>query len=98
MRYPFTFKMKIIKNLEQIELKSKPTNWNFKDLEGQRFGRLYVVGHIGKRFINDNTYWLLHCDCGNYVRATTHHITSGKWTNCGCLDKLQTKTRKNKDT
>ena len=81
--------MKVIKNLENIELKPKPTNWNFKDFEGQRFGRLYVAGYLGKRLINANTYWLLHCDCGNFVRATTQQITNGQLTSCGCLKKLQ---------
>jgi len=76
--------MKILKNAEQIEIKRKPTNWNFKDLEGRRFGRLYVAGYLGKRFMNSNTFWLLHCDCGNFGRATTQQITSGKLTSCGC--------------
>lgn len=90
--------MKIIKNPEEIEIKPKPTNWNFKDLEGQRFGNLYVAGYIGKRFINDNTYWLLHCDCGNFVRATTQHINSGRWTDCGCRKKLQKSAHRKNDT
>jgi hypothetical protein len=86
--------MKLIKDLERIELKPKPTNWNFKDLEGRRFGKLYVAGYLGKRFLNDPSFWLLHCDCGNFVRATSQHITSGKWTNCGCVKKLSKKTSK----
>ncbi len=52
--------MKLFKNPEQIEVKPKPTNWNFKDLEGRRFGRLYVAGYLGKRYLNANTYWLVH--------------------------------------
>ena len=80
--------MKLLKNPDQIEIKTKPSNWNFKDLEGQRFGNLYVTGYLGKRLLNANTFWLVHCDCGNYGRATTPQLTSGKVTNCGCLDRL----------
>lgn len=88
--------MRKIKNLEAIELKPKPTNWNFKDLEGQRFGRLYVAGYLGKRLINDPSFWLLHCDCGAFVRATTTNLTSGRVTNCGCLDRLQKQAARDK--
>jgi hypothetical protein len=90
--------MKILRNTEKIELKPKPKNWNFKDLEGQRFGRLYVAGYLGKRLLNANTFWLLHCDCGNFGRATTQQITSGKLTNCGCLKKLQKSLLQKKET
>ena len=97
--------MKIFKSVEGIELKAKPTNWNFKDLEGRRFGRLYVAGFLGKRYLNANTYWLVYCECGNFGRATTQQLTSGSITNCGCLDltqkqnpqKTETKTRTQTD-
>jgi hypothetical protein len=81
--------MKIFKGTEQVALKEKPTNWNFKDLSGRRFGRFYVVGYLGKQYLNAHTFWLVHCDCGNFGRVTTQYLTSGKATNCGCLDRLQ---------
>ncbi|HEY8562236.1 MAG TPA: hypothetical protein VIL74_17810 [Pyrinomonadaceae bacterium] len=89
--------MKKIQNPDGIELKPKPTNWNFKDLEGERFGRLYVAGYLGKRFMNSNTYWLLHCDCGNYVRATTQQLTGKKLMSCGCLKWIEKKLAQNKE-
>jgi len=90
--------MKIFRNPNEVELKAKPTNWNFKDLEGKRFGRLYVAGYLGKRLLNGNTFWLIHCDCGNFGRASTQQITSGKLTNCGCLDKLRKRKHQTKVT
>jgi hypothetical protein len=88
--------MKLLKDAEQIELKPKPKNWNFKDLEGQRFGHLYVAGYLGKRLMNSNTFWLVHCDCGNFGRATTQQITSGNLTDCGCLKEFQGNLPQNK--
>ena len=79
-----------------MTLKPKPTNWNFKDLEGSRFGRLYVAGYLGKRLLNSNTFWLVHCDCGNFGRATTSQLTSGKITDCGCLARLYKQLPHNK--
>lgn len=90
--------MKKFKSTEKIELKPKPTNWNFKDLEGCRFGQLYVAGHIGKRYLNANTYWLVHCDCGSFGRASTQQLTSGSVTNCGCLRRLQKQKTQNTAT
>ena len=88
--------MKKLKNTDEIVLKPKPKNWNFKDLEGGRFGKLYVAGYLGKPLMNANTYWLLHCDCGNYVRASTGQLTGGKVTDCGCLKKLRRAARNDK--
>ncbi len=89
--------MKVFETPEQIEIKSKPTNWNFKDLEGQRFGRLYVAGYLGKKLLNSSTFWLVHCDCGNFGRATTQQLTSGKITNCGCLNRLHKQKPQNRN-
>ena len=88
--------MKKLKSADEIKLKQKTKNWNFKDLEGQRFGKLYVAGYLGKPLMNANTYWLMHCDCGSYVRATTGQLTGGKVTDCGCFKKLQCASRQNK--
>src|SRR5687768_5528087 len=86
--------MKVITNPEQIKLRPKPRIWNFKDFEGQRFGRLYVAGYIGL-LLNGNTYWLLHCDCGTYVRVMIREVTSGKRTSCGCDKESQKILSKN---
>ena len=35
-----------------------------RDLTGQRFGRLVVIGDSGER-LGRNIKWLCKCDCGN---------------------------------
>ena len=35
---------------------------NYKDLTGQRFGRLTVIKYHHSK---SNAYWLCQCDCGN---------------------------------
>lgn len=60
------------------------SNWNFKDLTGQRFGRLVVVGkdHSDKR---KNVIWLCRCDCGNLVKVASAQLNTGHTKSCGCL-------------
>lgn len=63
----------------------------FKDLTGQRFGRLVVTGlkhkiHVGNRF---RYYWQCICDCGNECKVRTDCLTSGNTQSCGCLHKEQ---------
>ena len=72
-------------------------NRRIKNLTGQRFGRLVVVERNGSY----SSYygkcvratWKCKCDCGNEKIATTHDLTSGHTTSCGCLSK---ETRKRK--
>jgi hypothetical protein len=74
----------------------------FKDLAGQRFGRLTVMmldhttertyidkrnGNIQKQIVR---YWFCMCDCGGTkVIRGTHAVGSPKWgtRSCGCLSK-----------
>lgn len=69
---------------EKIVFKPKPKVWNFKDIEGQRFGHLYAVGYLG-RTLSGRTMWLFHCDCGNFFKCSQDELRAGK-TQCGCLD------------
>lgn len=66
---------------------------NFKDLTGQRFHRLTVVGiskkvQSGKRM---RYYWKCKCDCGNEKEVRTDCLTSGYVQSCGCLKLEQDK-------
>lgn len=66
---------------------------NFKDLTGERFGRLEVLGVArkvtsGKR---ERYYWACRCDCGNEKEVRTDCLTSGLVKSCGCLKKEQNK-------
>lgn len=58
---------------------------NFKDLTGQKFGRLTVIER-------DYTYtnlphWLCECECGNYISVRTADLNNGHTKSCGCLQK-----------
>jgi hypothetical protein len=52
-----------------------------KDLMGQRFGRLVVVG---RGPIAKHTKWICLCDCGNESFADTYGLTNGRAKSCGC--------------
>lgn len=65
----------------------------FKDLAGQKFGRLTVIDiskkvQSGKR---ERYYWRCRCECGNIKDVRTDCLTSGYVTSCGCIKKEQDK-------
>lgn len=51
------------------------------DITGQRFGRLIVLGYVGKR------YWKCKCNCGKIKDIRKDHLLNGKAQSCGCLVK-----------
>ena len=64
---------------------------HFKDLTGERFGRLVVIGvsrrvKSGKR---ERYYWKCKCDCGRIKEVRTDCLTGGLVQSCGCLKKEQ---------
>lgn len=61
-----------------LVFKEKPTVHNFNDIEGQKFGRLTVLGFMGDR------KWLCKCDCGNQKAIAARHFKNGSTTSCGC--------------
>lgn len=63
----------------------------FKDLTGQVFGKLTVIGisrkvQSGKR---ERYYWKCQCQCGNEKEVRTDCLTSGSIRSCGCLKSEQ---------
>ena len=48
---------------------------SFKDITGQRFGRLTAIGPTDKRQ-GTNIVWAFLCDCGRTIERTTSHIPS----------------------
>lgn len=58
----------------------------FKDISGQRFGRLTAVEATDRR-CGTNVVWLCKCDCGNMTEAAGFHLQSGTTQSCGCLQK-----------
>ena len=59
---------------------------NFKDLAGQRFGKLTVQSR-GENNKSGQSKWICLCDCGaqklNLILSS--QLISGKTTSCGCL-------------
>ena len=62
-----------------------PTNHLFKDLTGQRFGRLAVIAFAGRRGGRNRVAWTCHCDCGNSAVVLGEQLRAGKTTSCGCF-------------
>ena len=57
--------------------------YKHNDLQGQRFGRLYVVGDVG-RTKDRHILWYCLCDCGNEVSVSSRDLVSGHTRSCGC--------------
>ena len=60
----------------------------FKDLTGQKFGRLTVIEKTTERK-NGKIVWKCLCDCGSgkEVYVTSGGLNSGNTQSCGCLQK-----------
>lgn len=56
-----------------------------KDLTGQRFGRLLVLGPTDQRTKDGSFIWKCLCDCGSQVDVSSKQLTSGTKKSCGCL-------------
>ena len=57
--------------------------YNFKDLTGERFGRLTVVRRA-ENTKHGGAQWLCQCDCGN-VKVVRTSALHGNTKSCGCL-------------
>ena len=60
--------------------------WNFKDLTGQKFGRLTVIERA-ENSSQGKAHWLCKCDCGNLVEVSSVDLTHNKVKSCGCAKK-----------
>lgn len=61
---------------------SKP----FKDISGQKFGRLTALYRLHNYHDRKNgVYWLCVCDCGNLKEVTSGDLIKNKVKSCGCL-------------
>lgn len=56
----------------------------WKDLSGQRFGKLVAIRYLGIPKGFNRTRWTCRCDCGKLVDYSTTQLTAGKATSCGC--------------
>lgn len=57
-----------------------------KDLTGQTFGRLSVIGQDMEKYAEKHeVFWKCRCICGNLKSVRTYDLTHGKTLSCGCL-------------
>ena len=63
-----------------------PKHKNFIDITGNRYGRLVVVGYVGRSKWRASL-WLCLCDCGNEKVIAGQTIKRGDTKSCGCLHK-----------
>lgn len=64
------------------------TRQSAKDMSGQRFGRLTVIGpeELEAPLSNGQRLaWRCRCDCGTEIVATRKALLGGKLLSCGCL-------------
>lgn len=58
----------------------------FKDIMGQKFGRLTVLEKTDKRTSNRGIIWKCRCDCGNFCEISRDSLLKGT-RSCGCLQR-----------
>lgn len=63
--------------------KRNPRVYEFKDISGQRFGRLLVIEKTNERS-GSNIKWRCQCDCGNIIITSGHNLRKGLSKSCGC--------------
>jgi hypothetical protein len=59
----------------------------FRDLTGQRFGKLFVLKKSPNKNPSGKIKWICKCDCGNVKEITGGDLVSGKIVSCGCQNK-----------
>lgn len=57
----------------------------FKDISGQRFGRVLVLCYSHTK--GKIAYWHCRCDCGKAWVVRGHNLRRGGTTSCGCLNR-----------
>ncbi len=55
----------------------------FKNLAGQRFGRLIVLAYVGPS--SEGAIWSCRCDCGKELSVRGKSLRTGNTRSCGCL-------------
>lgn len=58
---------------------------NRNDLTGKRFGKLTALYPTEERTRWQSVIWMCKCDCGNYYKVSSQHLTSGNTKSCGCM-------------
>ena len=65
-------------------------NGRFRDLTGQRFGKLLVLSPTNMRANSGRVVWRCRCDCGNLAEVSARSLIREQVRSCGCplKDKL----------
>ena len=56
----------------------------YKDLEGQRFGKLTAIAYTDSTE-DGRAKWLCECDCGKSTVVLQSSLVTGNTTSCGCI-------------
>lgn len=56
----------------------------YKDISGEKFGKLTVICRQGSDNTGKNAKWLCKCDCGEETMVSTFSLKKGDSTSCGC--------------
>mgnify|MGYP001584493109 CR=1 FL=1 len=83
--------MKNIFNESELVFEEKSKHGRFRDLEGQIFNRLTVLGFAGIE--NKHTFWFCKCECGNITKVCAGGLKSAQIKSCGCFQKEWVKER-----
>lgn len=67
------------------------------DLTGHKYGRLTVLGDVGKRTKNKGILWQCLCECGQIAFVKGAHLKNGATRSCGCLNREARSKRRTKD-
>lgn len=72
--------------------------WNFKDLTGQRFGKLLVISR-DEDYVSPNgnriTRWKCACECGSTASVNGTELSRGT-KSCGCVQRQSARDRQTK--
>lgn len=59
----------------------------YRDLKGERFGRLTCLKVAGKDDVSRCMLWLCECECGNQATVKSSSLRNGNTQSCGCFQR-----------
>ena len=65
-----------------------PSNGRFRDLSGQVFRMLTVLGYAGPDGFGHGK-WYCRCECGNVIKVASCHLRGRAQVSCGCFNARQ---------
>ena len=62
----------------------KKTHKKLYDITGKKYGKLTVIERCGSTEKTQKAIYLCLCECGNYTKAVSGDLKSGRRKSCGC--------------